>query len=138
VLAEFKIQSDRVKVKDARDREILKIKRKNDGWELEDAEGTRLFRARLREGTWFLSNGAEVSVARLVPTTEGVRILDSQDRQVALARRGVGQVEFQGADGQAKAVVRGVSEPLAAAWFLVSDVEPLAQVALVVYSLEVP
>ncbi len=137
VLAEFRVQSDRVKVKDARDREVLKVKRKDDGWELEDAAGTRLLRARLRNGAWTLSDGSEVPVARLIPTAEGVRIQDSQDRHVALVRRGLGQVEFQGAGGQEMAVVRGVSEPLVAAWFLVPDVEPLAQVALVVYSLEV-
>ncbi len=136
-LAEFKVQSDRVKVKDAQDREILKVKRKDDGWELEDANGRRLLRARKRDGVWKVSDGSEATVAVLTPIGDGVQIEDSRGRQVARVLRGAGQVRFQGASGQGLAVVRGISEPLTAAWFLVPDLDPVAQAAVVVYTLEV-
>lgn len=137
-VAAFKVQADRVKVKDATDREILKIKRKTDGgWEVEDAAGTRLLRAKRKDGGWKVSDGKDALVARVRVEGDLLRLEDGSGRFVTSARQGSGEVRFQGASGEEQGALRGVTDPQAAVWFMLPGQDPITQAALVVYSLEV-
>jgi hypothetical protein len=137
-VAAFKVQPDRVKVKDATDREILKIKRKTDGgWEVEDAAGTRLLRAKRKDGGWKVSDGKDALVARVRVEGDLLRLEDGSGRFVTSARQGSGEVRFHGASGEEQGALRGVTDPQAAVWFMLPGQDPITQAALVVYSLEV-
>jgi len=136
-LAEFKVQSDRVKVKDAQDRELFKVKSKLKGWELEDATGQRLLRARPHQGGWQIEDGAEARFARIFERDGALVLEDAQGRELTRARAESGQVLFRDPSGTEQAVLRGSSDPRVAIWWMLPDTDPLAQAALVVFALEV-
>ena len=136
-VADFQVESDRVKVRDGKDRVLFKVKRKPEGWELEDGSGRRLLRAKPKDGGWKIRGDQEAAVARVRLEGPSARLEDGQGRLIARARPGAGEVVLSDASGQEAAVLRGTANPQVALWFMMPGLDPVAQAGLAVYTLEV-
>jgi hypothetical protein len=138
-LGEIRVQEDRVKLKDAQDVEVRKVKRKQDGGaEIEDAAGERLFRIELDpDGTYKLRDAADVTLVKAKPKDDGYEVRDAAGATLAKVKVRVGKLSFETEAGQDLGELKGVTDARAGMWLAAEPLSLPERAALVVYFLEV-
>ena len=130
-LGEIKIESDRVKLRDAGGVERWKVKRKDYGAEIEDGGGQRLFRIR-KSGTdeWKLEDASKTVLARVKPKDTGYEVRDAAGATIAKVKRRQGRLVFESEAGARLGELAGTDDARAGLWFALPRFSPLERAAL--------
>ena len=135
---EVKVQEDRVKLRDASDVELWKIKRKKDGAaEIEDAQGNRLFRVRPDGDGWKLQDASETTLAKSKAKDTGFELRDAAGATIAKAKKRDGKVVLENEAGERLFEVDGIEDARAAQWFAYDKFTIPQRAALCAYFLKV-
>lgn len=136
-VAKLRVKGDRVKVKDAKDRETAKLKTKPDGLEIEDGAGTRLFKI-TKDGLDFkLKGAADTTLLKAKSKEAGYELRDGAGATIAKVKAHEGKVVFKKEDGTLLYEAKGLKEARAGMWLAAERLPLDLRAALVVYFLEV-
>jgi hypothetical protein len=139
VIGEVKVAEGRVKLKDAADVEIRKIKRKPDGAiEIEDAGGQRLYRLKAGDaGEWKIVTAGDVTVVKCEPKENGYEVRDAAGRTLARVKERDGRLAFESETGDRRAVLKGTSDARHGMWLAAEPLTLGERAALVLYFREI-
>jgi hypothetical protein len=136
-LGTVKVQADRVKLKDPEDKEVLKIKRKPYGAEIEDSTGARLYRVHADGPALDLEDKQKTLVARVAPGSGGFEITDGKGEVLARVKGRRDKLVLEAKDGRSIGTIEGTSKTRAGATLALEALGLAERAALFAYYLEV-
>jgi hypothetical protein len=139
VVGEVKVAQDRVKLKDANDVEIRKVKRKSDGAvEIEDAAGQPVYKIKRGEaGGWKIVSATDVTIVQCQPNENGFEMRDGAGKTLAKVKEREGHLAYETETGEKRAELKGTTDARAGMWMAAEPLTLAERAALVVYFREV-
>ena len=130
-LGKLKLLGDRVKLRDASDVERLKVKRKDNGSEVEDGSGNRLYRIKEKgDGKLVLDDAGGTTLATVRADGSGAEVRRDSGEVLAKVKASGGKVTFEGANGDKLGELEGASDTRAAAWLVIEKLSLAERAAL--------
>jgi hypothetical protein len=137
VIGEVKVETDRVKVKDAGDQIVWKIKQKEDGCKLYDANDREVAQVKRKEGGYRIKDPREQELGAIKPKDAGsFKVYNAQEQEIGKVKPKSGFVELEDADGQRIARFSGQITPQAASFWGLENLDPLQRAGLIVYAMK--